>query len=149
MYNPPRPPEVYTLPDTLNDAIPPEVRQSFQHDGAGRILFFTAPPLDRLHKGISNDSAGLGHSIKYLAGREKWLTDREKKRKDRDEKLNMESQKRLELEAAAQESRQELSLQATNAMAQWIEHIDDDTQRWKREAGLEGWREVPEQKSIA
>lgn len=44
IYNPPRPPEVYALPDNLNESFPPEVRECFQHDAAGRVLFFTAPP---------------------------------------------------------------------------------------------------------
>lgn len=150
MYNPPRPPEVYTLPDNLHDALPAEVRHSFQHDSAGRVLFFTAPPLDRPHKGVSNDSAGLGHSIKYLASREQWLVDREKKRKERDEKVSLESQKRIELDtAAAREAKEDMVSQATGAMAKWLEHFDEDTERWKKEVGLEGWREAAGERGVA
>lgn len=149
MYNPPRPPEVYTLPDNLNDVFPEEVRKSFQHDNYGRILFFTAPPLDRVYKGVSKDSAGLGHSIKYLAGKKQWLADREKKRKDRDENAALEAQKRIELEAAAaKEAKEEVVAQASSAMSKWLEDLEKDTHRWKKDAGLDGWAEPWKQNGV-
>jgi chromatin structure-remodeling complex subunit RSC1/2 len=141
-YNPPRPPEVYALPDNINDTLPKELRQTFQHDSAGRVLFFTAPPLERSHKGISHESAGLGHSVKYLAGRKEWLAEREKKRKERDENIGDISQKRLEKDVAdAYQAKKEIVAQASDAMAKWLEKYDDDTQKWTDQAGLEGWRE--------
>ncbi|KAM0243861.1 hypothetical protein ACHAP5_006813 [Fusarium lateritium] len=143
VYNPPRPSEVYALPDSINDALPDELRQAFQHDSAGRVLFFTAPPLERNHKGISHESAGLGHSVKYLAGRKEWLAAREKKRKERSEKTGNVSRKRLEKDAADRgELREEIVAQASDAMAKWLEQYNDDTQRWKTQTDLEGWREV-------
>ncbi|CAM1503735.1 Fc.00g013260.m01.CDS01 [Cosmosporella sp. VM-42] len=149
VYNPPRPPEVYTLPDNLNENFPMEVRQSFQHDDSGRILFFTAPPLDRPHKGISQESAGLGHSLKYLAGRKEWLADREKKRKERDEEGTNTSQKRAEIKMLADKDvKEDMVSQATNAMAKWIQHFDEDTERWKKEAGLEGWSKATGENGI-
>ncbi|KAI6755938.1 hypothetical protein HG531_005044 [Fusarium graminearum] len=142
-YNPPRPPEVYALPDNMNDALPRELRQTFQHDSAGRVLFFTAPPLERSHKGISHESAGLGHSVKYLAGRKEWLAEREKKRKERDEKTGDISQKRFENDVVgAHEAGKAIVAQASDAMAMWLEKYDSDTQRWTDQTGLEGWREV-------
>lgn len=150
VYNPPRPPEVYTLPDNLNESLAGEVRRCFQHDAAGRVLFFTAPPLDRPHKGISQDSAGLGHSIKYLAGRKEWLAEREKKRKQRDEKDLLESQKRVETELKKdQPSEGDMVIQATTAMSKWFHQLDKDTQRWTKEAGLEGWNPVKREKGMA
>ncbi|KAF5579007.1 chromatin structure-remodeling complex subunit RSC1 [Fusarium pseudoanthophilum] len=143
VYNPPRPPEVYALPDNINDAMPKELRESFQHDSSGRVLFFTAPPLDRPHKGISHESAGLGHSAKYLAGRKEWLADRERKRKERDEQIGSNSNKKLERDAAdARQAKIEIVAQASDAMAKWLEQYNEDTQKWKEKAGLEGWREV-------
>ncbi|KAH6608847.1 hypothetical protein Trco_002193 [Trichoderma cornu-damae] len=53
MYNPPRPPEVYTLPDNINETLPATVRREFQHDDYGRVLFFSAAPLDRSCNGLS------------------------------------------------------------------------------------------------
>ncbi|KAM5366384.1 hypothetical protein ACJZ2D_010575 [Fusarium nematophilum] len=150
VYNPPRPPEVYTLPDNVNEALPPELRQSFQHDSTGRVLFFTAPPLDRPHKGISHESAGLGHSIKYLAGRQEWLAERERKRKERDEKDAQLSQKRVGTDVtASRQAKDEVVAQASGAMAKWLQQLDEDTQRWKKETGIEGWREVSGEKSVA
>ncbi|KAI9827159.1 MAG: hypothetical protein M1832_005295 [Thelocarpon impressellum] len=60
-YVPPKPVEVYQLNDAANVSIPPEVRQRFQRDEQGRLLFFTAPPLDN-----SKEAGGLGHSVRYL-----------------------------------------------------------------------------------
>ncbi|KAH6979405.1 hypothetical protein EDB82DRAFT_507825 [Fusarium venenatum] len=142
-YNPPRPPEVYALPDSMNDALPQELRQTFQHDSAGRVLFFTAPPLERPHKGISHESAGLGHSVKYLAGRKEWLAEREKKRKERDEKTGDIFQNKIEKDAAdAHEAGNAIVAQASDAMAKWLEKYEDDTQRWTNQTGLEGWRDA-------
>lgn len=143
MYNPPRPPEVYTLHDNLNEALPAEIRQAFQHDSNGRVLFFTAPPLDRLHKGVSHESAGLGHSVKYLAGRKEWLAEREKKRKERDEQGSQSSQKCLEAHGeATRQTKEDVVSQASDAMAKWLEHFDEDTEKWTKETGLGGWGEA-------
>lgn len=150
MYNPPRPPEVYTLPDNLNENFPPEVRQCFQHDAAGRVLFFTAPPLDRPHKGVAPESAGLGHSVKYLAGRKEWLADRERKRKERDETRAAESQKRVERDSEEERNSQtEAAFQATESMGKWLHNFDDDTKRWTKEAGLEGWQSTGREEGVA
>lgn len=140
MYNPPRPPEVYTLSDNVNEALPADVRQLFQHDAAGRVLFFTAPPLDRSHKGISSESAGLGHSVQYLAGREEWLAARERKRKERDENEREEAGKRVALDSDSNgETAKAVTSQALDAMDTWFQQFEQDTQRWTKDAGLEGW----------
>lgn len=143
MYNPPRPPEVYTLPDVINEALPEEMRRGFQHDPAGRVLFFTAPPLDRAHKGISPESAGLGHSVQFLAGRKEWLAEREKKRKDRDEARGLNADKRMALDtSSARDTVGTVTSQAADAMDKWFDHFNHDTQRWTRDAGLDGWRQA-------
>ena len=142
-YNPPRPPEVYALPDNLNEALPKEVRETFQSDSNGRVLFFTAPPLERPHKGISHESAGLGHSSRYLAGLAEWRAEREKKRKERDERNAEASRKKVEKDVAdAQAAEKEIVAQASDFMARWLIQHDSDTQKWTKEAGLEGWREA-------
>lgn len=64
-YVPPKQTEVYTLGDAANAQIPFEVRESFHTDDQGRILFFTAPPLDVSAEIKPGDA--IGHSIKYLA----------------------------------------------------------------------------------
>ena len=139
MYNPPRPPEVYTLTDAVNETLPLEIRQTFQHDSNGRVLFFTVPPLNRNHKGVSPDSAHLGHSVKYLAGRKEWLAERDRKRKERDESVN-KSPKRAAIElAASKEKAAEILAQAVSAVDHWFQQFDEDTEQWKAHTGLEGW----------
>lgn len=150
MYNPPRPPEVYTLPDNIQEQLPEQVRQNFQHDTSGRVLFFTAPPLDRPHKGISEESIGLGHSAKYLAGRKEWLAERERKRKQRDESQAEESRKQVD--AALKHTKdleQEAVSQATNAMASWLQHFDQETAQWEKEVGLQGWERASRKNGVA
>lgn len=135
MYNPPRPPEVYTLPDNVNEGLPETVRRQFQHDDAGRVLFFSAAPLDRSCGGLSPESAGLGHSAKYLAGREMWLAEREKKRKDRDEVLHGLREKVLRIEQQPGES--PVVSQATRAVEIFFEQLNQETEQLKGDLRLE------------
>ncbi|KAL6877166.1 Bromodomain-containing protein [Trichoderma novae-zelandiae] len=134
MYNPPRPPEVYTLPDNVNETLPAAVRRAFQHDESGRVLFFAAAPLDRSCKGLSPLSSGLGHSAKYLAGRGKWLAERETKRKERDEQLTALRQKLRRTEQQLDES--PVVSQAARAMELFFQHLSQDTERLKNDVGL-------------
>ena len=139
MYNPPRPPEVYTLPDTVNEVLDTTIRQQFQHDESGRLLFFTTPPIDRPQNGVSPSSTGLGHSARYLAGRSEWLAERELKRKARDEDAAVHAQKRGSMDVE-REMDDELAAQAVGAMGNWLKRFDSDTKQWEKEAGLTGWR---------
>lgn len=143
MYNPPRSPEVYTLADSVNDMLPEGARQNFQHDEAGRVLFFTAPPLDRMHKGLSPECAGLGHSVKYLADREKWLAERTRKRKERDWEKKAADRGKRDVQQAAQNEqvREETMLQAAGALGKWFQRFDQDTAQFTKIAGLEGWHQ--------
>lgn len=141
MYNPPRPAEVYTLPDTVNEAFPQGVVEHFQTDPAGRLLFFTAPPLERSHKGLSPGSRGLGHSAKYLDGYEKWRCVRERKRKLRDDDTGDESHTIHQNENVQSHSAHDSTTQqATRALGKWFGSFDDETSRWRKQAGLEGWQ---------
>lgn len=64
-YRDPPPIEVYTLPDQANLSIPAEIRERYQRDELGRVLFFTAPPVipDQVEEGVR------GHSVRYLAAK--------------------------------------------------------------------------------
>ncbi|KAI1385311.1 uncharacterized protein F4822DRAFT_412734 [Hypoxylon trugodes] len=137
-YNPPRPPEAYHLDDALNAKIPQEVRDQFQHDEAGRVLFFTQPPLDRPHRGISNESASLGHSVRYLADRAREIEDRRAKRKARDELRQEEERKRQETESlAADQTRKELIDFAGNLFAGWVDSMKKENERLM--TAYDGW----------
>ena len=138
VYNPPRPPEVYTLPDNINEALNPQIRHNFQHDRAGRVLFFAGPPLDRPYKGLSEQSAKMGHSIKYFAGRNEWLAGREKKRKARDQQLERTSKRAATGMVTSSNSDDLMVAQAPEAMAIWLQRLTQGTPGWGREAGLSG-----------
>ncbi|PGH16103.1 hypothetical protein AJ80_05318 [Polytolypa hystricis UAMH7299] len=64
--NAPRPVEAFHLSDTANAAIPAEIREQFQRDDQGHVLFFTTPPLDI----VPRPQQGLQHSLRYLAAKE-------------------------------------------------------------------------------
>ncbi|KAI1136327.1 hypothetical protein F5Y05DRAFT_390995 [Hypoxylon sp. FL0543] len=137
-YNPPRPVEVYHLDDALNAKIPREVREQFQHDEAGRVLFFSQPPLDRPHRGLSNESAMLGHSVRYLADRAREVEDRRAKRKARDELRQEEEMKRRESEKLdAEKEKRELANLASNVFAGWVETLNRENEHLKE--AYDGW----------
>lgn len=56
---------MYHLSDSANASIPEDIREQFQRDEQGHVLFFTAPPLDVLPP--TKPGAALGHTARYLA----------------------------------------------------------------------------------
>lgn len=136
IYNPPRPPEVYTLPESVNDTLYNSIRQTFQQDVAGRVVFFAGPPLDRPVKRVSPRNLAVEHSVKYLAGRARWLVDREKKRRWR---------RKLQSTSPGLESRDIRSVKnasaarATSAIKKWVQAFGDGAAEWRQEAQLDGW----------
>lgn len=91
-----------------------------------------------MHRGIASESAGLGHSVRYLADRARDVEDRRAKRKARDELRKEEEAKRkaAELEAAEKE-KQELIDLAGNMFAGWVKSIDRENEALK--AAYDGW----------
>lgn len=79
-YKAPQPVEVYVLSDHANANIPQEVREQFQRDEKGRILFFTAPPLN-VDQPLSKEGRALGHSARYLAAKARKDAQKATKRK--------------------------------------------------------------------
>jgi chromatin structure-remodeling complex subunit RSC1/2 len=57
--------ETYILPDQANLSIPLEIRERYQRDELGRVIFFTAPPV------IPSEPTGgvKAHSVRYLAAK--------------------------------------------------------------------------------
>lgn len=77
--SPTRPVEVYHLGDTANASIPEDIREQFQRDENGHVLFFTAPPLDVLPP--TKPGGAIGHTARYLAAkfrRKMALTEKQK-----------------------------------------------------------------------
>jgi chromatin structure-remodeling complex subunit RSC1/2 len=162
VYNVPRAPEVYTLSDPIDQAIPNEVREQFQRDESGRVLFFTAPPLDRrANHGVAEQYAGLGHSVRHLASIKQLREERARKRKERDEALAREqeaSKKRAAAAAAAaeKEEKEEASVRRDaeaeararyemleKVMLAWAAEIERGTKVLDEAiGGIENWREM-------
>ena len=65
--NGPKASDVWTLGEHANAAIPSDIREQFQCDDKGRVLFFTTPPIDTEQS--PKLEAPVGHSAKYLAHR--------------------------------------------------------------------------------
>ena len=79
-YRDPAPIEVYTLPDSANASIPPEIRNQFKRDENGRVLFFTAPPV-YVADSENNTKKPFSHSISYLANQTRREAEISRKRK--------------------------------------------------------------------
>ena len=99
-YRDPPPIEVYALPDQANLSIPPEIREQYQRDEFGRVLFFTTPPVS-----VENGTgAATGHSVRYLAEKARREETLAKTRQERDLQNQMEERvaKKARLDAEAQ-----------------------------------------------
>lgn len=156
VYNVPRAPETYALADAVDATIPPEVRAQFQRDDAGRVLFFTAPPLARPRNGVAEQFAGLGHSARHLASIQQLREERARKRKERDEEERLreeEARKRLaseegDVEGSAVQRRieEERKAQAEvleKVLLEWAADLDRGTEMLGAQlGGLEKWREM-------
>ncbi|KAF3894196.1 Component of the RSC chromatin remodeling complex (Eurofung) [Trichophyton interdigitale] len=107
VYNPnaPRSVETFHLRDGLDQSIPKEIRDQFQQDDQGRVLFFNVPPLDV----VSNSHQGLSHSLKYLAAKERRLKliAATRKRIAASSEESQTKKQKIEAEAAAQKKRLE------------------------------------------
>lgn len=146
-YNVPRMHEVYRLMDPQVEAsIPQAVREQFQRDDEGRLLWFTAAGRDRSAlRGIAPEYAGLGHSISHLAHIGDVREERRRKRKERDEKIKVEEEARKraaggerkeQLQRKREAERTELVEKALRVLAREIEEGNKII-----EEGLGGWRE--------
>ncbi|KAK5172874.1 uncharacterized protein LTR77_002995 [Saxophila tyrrhenica] len=103
-YRDPPPIEVYTLPDQANLSIPPEVREQYQRDEFGRVLFFTAPPV-AASNGISGDLGG--HSVRYLAEKARRAEQLAQKRKERELVMQREERVAKKAKVEAEERNQD------------------------------------------
>ncbi|KAF2470470.1 Bromodomain-containing protein [Lindgomyces ingoldianus] len=118
-YKAPQPVEVYTLNDHANASIPPEIREQFQRDDQGRVLFFTAPPLNTSHI-VKKEGSALGHSAGYLAAKAKRdaLIAAKRKAQEADAAEREETAKKARFEAEEKFKRDvaELGIKAMRAL---------------------------------
>lgn len=142
------PDEVFHLSDSANAAIPADIREQFQKDEQGRVLFFTKPPLDVLPP-VKNGGPPV-HSLRYIAAKIR----RQKVEKEKLEvtmKLPLDEQrrmaqvnynKRIKLEEEeAVKSIQTLEEIATLSLAKWLDEGTDAI--YKHEWG-DLWQEAKE-----
>lgn len=138
-YNPPRPVEVYTLADSANAAIPHEIRDQFQTDEYGKVLFFTTPPIDT--KSLPEEVTEISHSLRYLADKTRSREAEEKKRKAREIELEAqatEKSKRMKKDLEAIKAWQ--ANQKVNAVDTWQSKMEEGTDKiWKDVYGDE-WK---------
>jgi chromatin structure-remodeling complex subunit RSC1/2 len=80
-YRPPKAEDAYHLPDAANFSIPADIRDQFQQDDHGRVLFFTVPPADT----ADDSKPKLVHTPGYLAGRAKRIREQVEAKKRRAE----------------------------------------------------------------
>lgn len=85
-YRDPPPIEVYVLPDHANLSIPREIRQRYHQDAAGRVLFFTAPPVPNPPEPISETNQPRRHTVRYVAEKARRAGLIAKKRKEREDR---------------------------------------------------------------
>ncbi|KZM25079.1 chromatin binding [Ascochyta rabiei] len=108
-YKAPPPVEVYILNDHANASIPEDIREQFQRDEKGRVLFFTAPPLN-VSQPLAKGGRVLGHSAAYLAARAR-------REKAKAEKRKADAAASSERDSAAKKARRDSELNLQSAVA--------------------------------
>ncbi|CZS92661.1 related to member of RSC complex [Rhynchosporium graminicola] len=141
VYNPPRPIEVYTLPEMAHNAIPTDIRTQFHHDELGRVIFYTTPPLDI--NPIPQDKQTLGHSLRYLADKARAKQEDAKKRKDRAVELETAAGERLKRMKTSDEGTTNwIIAKKLEALSKWNQDMENGTDEMYRQLHGETWQEV-------
>ncbi|KAL9043805.1 MAG: hypothetical protein Q9214_003017 [Letrouitia sp. 1 TL-2023] len=123
-----RPHDVYRLSEQANSQIPAEVRQQFQQDEQGNVLFFTAPPLDVLQP--MKEGFAVGHTARYLAEKARRQTALREKRKaqgiteDEEEPLAKKPKSALQGNLSDQ-----IHGMRDRALSLWVEQMQEGTAR--------------------
>jgi len=90
------------LNDAANASIPPDIRHQFRCDNAGRVLFFTAPPVEFAEQESTMGAPGkgplLGHSIEYTASKIRRKAELEERKKRRAEAQVERTEKRQKIQ---------------------------------------------------
>ncbi|RDL30456.1 Bromodomain-containing protein [Venustampulla echinocandica] len=140
-YNPPRPVEVYTLSESANLSIPADIRGQFQQDEYGKVIFFTAPPLDI--NPIPEDTQKLGHSLRYLADKARSKEAEANKRKIRETHLEAEASTKIKrMKADGDGKRQWIIDQKLASLESWMKDMDNGTDELYKQLHGEKWKEV-------
>ena len=124
-------------------SIPQQVRQQFQCDANGRVLFFTAPPLDTLPP--YKEGGAQGHSIRYLAAKEKReaLLAEKRRREEAERPAVEEARKKARLQEAA---KQQVAVQreTVKALGMLEEQLVQSTRKTYKQLAPDEWERVME-----
>ncbi|MCJ1391941.1 hypothetical protein MMC18_004808 [Xylographa bjoerkii] len=136
-----RPVEVYNLSDSANAAIPDDIREQFQRDEQGHVLFFTTPPLDILPP--TKKGEALGHSVKYIAAKLRRNHEMKMKREAEEaERASTEVQRKKQKLQEDIRLAEDLDSLETKALKAFIKEMDEGTdQIYKRDYG-DRWQEA-------
>lgn len=140
--NPPRPIEVYHLSDSANASIPEDIREQFQRDEQGHVLFFTAPPLDVLPP--TRPGPALGHTARYLA--EKLRRKMALKEKRKAEGLPEDGEESVKKKPRHGDADPALIAQASEmrdkAIEIWVKQMNDGTEKIYQDLYGSRWAEM-------
>ena len=139
-YNAPRPSEVYHLPESANAAIPLDIREQFQRDEKGNVLFFTTPPVDVLPP--VNEGSAVGHTAKYLANkhRRKLALKEQRKAAGLPESEEAPATKKLKTPSSAP-SQQEIEALRDKGLKLLIDQMNHGTENIYRDIYGDHWEE--------
>ncbi|KAK0101512.1 hypothetical protein ONS95_006679 [Cadophora gregata] len=141
IYHPPRPIEVYTLPEMAHNAIPADIRAQFHHDEYGRIIFYTTPPLDV--NPIPQEKQDLGHSLRYLADKARRKEEDDKKRKARAACLEITAGENLKkIKTSAEERGSSIFSRKLEALNKWNRDMERGTDDMYRQLYGDNWKEA-------
>jgi chromatin structure-remodeling complex subunit RSC1/2 len=148
--------ETYVLPDQANLSIPSEIRERYQRDDLGRVIFFTAPPV------IPSEPTGSvkAHSVRYLAEkarREASLTQKrnasqlEKQAAERVAKkarIQRSEQAKHDVEAMQRRALGELETQLASSIADDLDDADLARLTASQRAALKQERDTREHEKL-
>lgn len=139
-YNAPRPAEVYHLPESANAAIPLDIREQFQRDEKGNVLFFTTPPVDVLPP--VNEGSAVGHTAKYLANklRRKLALKEQREAAGLPESEEAPATKKLKTTPSAP-SQQEIEALRDKGLKLLVDQINHGTENIYRDIYGDQWEE--------
>ena len=136
-------PEVGHLPENANLAIPEDMRNQFQQDENGHVLWFTSPPVDTLPP--TKPHSAIGHTAKYLAEKirkRKALTEKRKAEGLAEEEVRQPQPVvkavRYGVEGDLQQQINDLTVKA---LWKWNEQMQEGTDRIYQSLYGEHWEE--------
>lgn len=131
---------MYHLSDSANASIPEDIREQFQRDDQGHVLFFTAPPLDVLPP--TKPGPALGHTARYLAEKLRRKVALKEQRKAEGLPENEESLKKKPRHGDADPSLiAQVGEMRDKAIGIWVKQMEQSTEKIYRDLYGDEWEE--------